>query len=90
MRPTPGSRTFDRTPVVRATVRDAQTNLAKGNIRLFVDGRAVKTFSYDRATDRLSYTSGRLSYATHRVRMVATDARGAATSKTWAFRVARR
>lgn len=89
VRPVPGSRTRDRTPTVSATVRDAQTNLAKSNVLLYVDGRRKTTFSYNTATDRLSYASPRLSYARHTVRIVARDPQGLVGSRIWRFNVAR-
>ncbi len=69
LKPAPGSSTRDRTPLIAATVRDEQTNLAKTNIKLFMDGNKKTTFSYDRSTDRLSYTSGRLSFGRHTVKI---------------------
>jgi subtilisin family serine protease len=89
VRPTSGSRTRDRTPAIAATVSDDRTELAKGSIRLYVDGAEKTNFSYDPANDRLTYTSGRLSYASHTVRIAATDAAGNATTKSWSFRVVR-
>lgn len=85
----PGSRTRDRTPAISATVRDDKTNLAKSNIQLYVDGRRKTTFAYNTATDRLVFTSGRLSYARHTVKVVARDAAGNAGTKIWRFTVAR-
>lgn len=67
----------------------AQTELFKGDIHLYVDGR-VEDFSYDAATDRLSYRSGRLAYGSHTVRVEATDAHGLRGGKTWTFKVVRR
>lgn len=89
MNPRPGARIKSRRPSIRATVRDAETNLAKSHIRLFVDGKRKSAFGYDRSTDRLSYRSGRLAYARHTVKIVATDPHGKRTVKTWRFRVVR-
>ena len=77
---------LNRRPTIAATVRDAQTNLAKSNIRLFVDGDRKTIFSYDRSTDRLSYTSGQLSLGSHTVRIVATEGVNS-TTKDWSFKV---
>lgn len=85
----PESSTRDRTPTIRATVSDDRTNLAKSNIKLFVDGRRKTTFSYDRSTDRLRYTSGKLSYGWHTVRIEAKDAYNNSATETWRFRVVR-
>ena len=87
--PKPGSKIKNRRPVIKAVVRDRETNLAKSNIRLFVDGRAKGKFSYNRSTDRLVYRSPRFSYKRHSVRIVATDAQGKKAIKVWRFRVVR-
>jgi hypothetical protein len=90
MRPAPGTNTRDSTPPIGATVRDAHTDLTKTNIQLYVDGRPIFTFTYDQATDRLSYTPERnLSLGGHKVRVQATDAAGNRTTKQWSFKVAR-
>lgn len=86
VRPAPGSATRDRTPLISAVVRDAQTELTRNNIvSLKVDGRA-KAFSYDPATDRLTYQNGRLALGRHTVSVVATDG-ALSANKTWSFRV---
>lgn len=89
LRPVPGSKIRDRTPVVAATVRDDRTDLAKSDIRLYVDGSRKGTFTYDTDTDRLRFTSGRLAYGRHAVRIVATDAAGNTGANRWAFRIVR-
>ena len=89
MRPNPGSRTRDRTPLISATVGDAQTNLAKSNVTLYLDGRKIDTFSYDTGNDRLTRTPSKLSYGSHKVRITARDAQGLAATRTWGFRVIR-
>lgn len=89
LRPAPGSSVRDRTPTVRATVRDDFTNLAKSNIKLYVDGRQRDAFSYDRNTDQFTYTTGRLAYGWHRVKIIARDAAGNRASRTWRFSVVR-
>jgi hypothetical protein len=73
---------------VRATVRDGESELAASNIKLRVDG-APESFSYDPDTDRLSRTTGRLSYGRHSVRVVAKDGAGNVAERTWSFRVVR-
>ena len=87
--PAPGASTRDRTPTVSAIVRDSQTNLAKANVRLYVDGRRVTTFSYNRVSDKLTYTPGRaLGVGRHTVRMVANDG-SLSGERSWAFRITR-
>jgi hypothetical protein len=86
VRPVPGSKTRDTTPLIAATVRDAQRNLAKANIRLFVDGRRKATFSYNATTDKLSYVSKKLKFGKHAVKIMATDG-GLSATKRWSFKV---
>ncbi len=88
LRPAAGSVIRDRTPTIRATVRDDRANLAKRDIKLYMDGQRKTTFSYNRATDRLAYTSGKLTYGRHTVRILATDGRNEMT-RSWVFRVVR-
>ena len=85
----PSGKTRDRTPRISAVVRDAGSELAKSDIKLYVDGKA-RAFSYDAATDRLSGVSRRLSYGGHAVKVVATDDSGNRASEAWRFKVVRR
>jgi subtilisin family serine protease len=89
LRPVAGSVTRDRSPTIRARVRDNAVELDKTDIRLFLDG-APKTFSYDWRTDWLSHTTSRLSYGRHRVRVVAEDGVGNRAVRTWSFELIRR
>ncbi len=89
MSPAPGSRTRDRTPLLTATVGDAQADLAEDNVRLSIDGRRTESFSYDTNTDRLSFTARRLSHGYHKAKVTASDAQDATAAKTWGFRVVR-
>jgi hypothetical protein len=89
VRPKPHSRTQDRTPTIIATARDEPTGLTKNDLRLYLDGVARGSFSYNGGTDRLSYTSGKLSYARHTVKIVARDAAGNVAVQTWRFEVVR-
>ncbi len=88
--PARGAEILDRTPVIRATVTDRATNLSKENIRLLVDGKRVENFSYDRTTDRLSYTTQKLDPGRHTVLIVARDGGGLSASRFWVFRVVKR
>lgn len=89
LRPVPGATIRDRTPVVAATVRDAETDLSRSDTMLFVDGRRVEAYGYDRGTDRLGRTVGRLSPGRHTVEVSATDGEGLTGSRAWGFKVAR-
>jgi hypothetical protein len=79
----------DRTPLISATVKDAQTDLTQANIRLTVDGSA-KSFAYNADADTLVYQSGRLAYGNHAVRIEATDAQGLTAARTWSFKVVKK
>ncbi len=86
--PAPAARIKDRTPAVRAAVWDGQTDLAKSNIRFYVDGKQRTTFSYDRTTNRLSYAQrSRLAARTHTVKVLASEDDGNVTVRRWSFRV---
>ncbi len=89
MRPAPGSKTRDRTPLIAATLSDAQVDLTKSDVTLTVDGRATDDFYYDPGTDRLTRTSNRLSYGYHKVRITAADTSVSDATRTWRFRVVR-
>jgi subtilisin-like proprotein convertase family protein len=89
VKPAPGSKTRDRTPLIAATVLDAQTGLAEANIRLFVDGKA-RSFSYDATTDRLDHQSTKLKAGRrHTVRIEANDG-VLNTTRSWSFKVIQR
>jgi hypothetical protein len=89
LRPLPGSLSSDATPDIKAKVKDAQSNLAKSNIKLSID-TVPAAFNYNRATDLLSATSRALAPGLHNARIVATDAAGNQSIKRWSFKVARR
>ncbi|MGB3681952.1 MAG: malectin domain-containing carbohydrate-binding protein [Rubrobacteraceae bacterium] len=83
------STTRDRTPTIRATVRDDMTNLSKNNIKLYVAGSRISStkYTYRRNTDRLIYRSARLSKGRKNVKIVATDAAGNVERKAWYFKI---
>jgi hypothetical protein len=86
VKPAPGSVIRDRTPLISAVVRDAETDLTQGHITLAVDGVPKPFFSYDAATDKLTYQSGRLSYGRHTVTVKATDGQ-LNDEEIWSFKV---
>jgi len=89
-RPMAGSSIKDRTPTVAATVRDAGTDLAKRDMRLYLDGRQRFVFSYDQTTKRLKYTpASKLSLGRHTVRVIAHDRLGLSSTRSWRFSVTR-
>ncbi len=80
----------DRTPRITASVRDSQTDMSKSNIRLYVDGRNVSRFSYNRSTNLLTYTPSRkLEYRWHTVKVVARDPGNLSGSGFKRFKVVR-
>ena len=87
IRPPDGATIADHTPTVAATVRDSATNLAASNITLRIDGVRKTGFSYDRSTDRLTFTTGQLASGQHTVRVRAADAQGLATVRDWSFQI---
>src|SRR5215211_2604553 len=87
--PKPNSSTTERTPTIKATVSDAETDLTKDAISLRLDGLWVarKAFTYDRTTDRLTYTPGsRLALGWHTVKINAVDAKKSTGTRSWSFR----
>lgn len=87
-KPALGSTTRDRTPLISAVVKDAETELTQGNITLKVDG-SVKSFAYDAVSDKLLRESSKLALGKHTVSITATDGL-VNTTKTWSFKVVRR
>lgn len=86
--PDPKAKVGDRTPTVRASVWDGETDLAKSNIRFYLDGKRRTIFSYDRTADRLTYAQrSRLASRKHVVKVVANDGAGNVTVRRWAFEV---
>ena len=85
----PGGRTRDRTPTIGAVITDAQDELVRGDIQLFVDGAEVTGFAYDGGDDRLAYTPPRLGYGGHNLKIVATDSGENTTIHQHGFRVLR-
>ena len=87
-RPAPGSRVRDTTPLLSAVVTDKETDLQTSDVELHVDGRS-KSFSYSPATDKLTHKSAKLKPGSHTVKVVAEDAGGLTTTKSWNFKVVR-
>jgi Tol biopolymer transport system component len=90
LRPAPGSTTTDRTPTIAATVTDEQSNLAKSNISLVLDGGTIPrtAFSYNQSTDTMSYTpEKKLKWGTHTVKVVARDGSGLSKTRSWSFEI---
>jgi hypothetical protein len=89
IKPEAGSESRDRSPLIVVKVSDAQTDIAKSDIKFLVDGNSMTNFSYEAATDRLSYQSGRFDYGRHTVKVAAPDASGLKGENIWSFKVLR-
>lgn len=87
-RPKPGSKIKDRTPTIRAMVRDKKTDLKRSDIKLFVDGKDIRSFEYNAKSNRLSYTpKGRLDTGRHSVRVAARDEKNLKSKRNWRFKI---
>lgn len=87
--PADGSSTTDRQPTIGATLRDDRSELTASQLTLYLDGQAV-AFDHDETADRISHVpSKKLAFGDHKVRVVAEDASGNVSSRTWSFTVAR-
>ena len=89
MSPKDASTIGDTTPTIKATVRDDLTNLKKANIKLYLAGQLISPtrYSYDAATDKLTYTSPRISKGKKTAEVVATDAAKNVGTKSWYFTI---
>lgn len=79
--------TRDTTPNIAATVRDNTTNLRKSNVKLYVAGKRVTDFRYSVSTDKLTYTSPRLTKGRKVVKVVARDSAGNVGVRSWYFTI---
>jgi hypothetical protein len=91
IKPVPGSKIRNRRPLIAAKVSDAETDLPdRSHIHLYVDGNRITNISYDTATDRLRYRSGKLKRGKHTVMIRAWDSVHTMGENTWNFKVVRR
>ena len=67
------------------TVASAPCSPLASNITLRIDGVRKTGFSYDRSTDRLTFTTGQLATGQHTVRVRAVDAQELITVRDWSF-----
>jgi hypothetical protein len=75
-------------PRVQAVVTDNETTLSKSDIDVYLDGKEIRGFSYQRSTGKLSFTARGLSSDTHTVEIEASAAEGSKTArKSWTFAV---
>ena len=86
--PADEARIKDKTPRIRCTVTDSQTEMQESAIRLYLDGRA-KSFTYSSATDGLSYASRPLKPGRHTVKVTAKDPESLTATKSLSFYVKR-
>ena len=87
LKPAPGSRIKQRRPRIKATVIDSATDLSAVDIIDFeIDNADAPGYSYNTATDTLTYRTARLSRGKHTVRIDATDGAEAA-AEIWSFKI---
>ena len=80
----------DRTPTVKAQVRDRDSRVRKGSIVLRLDGRRLSGVTYVAARNLVRWTPKKqLAPGSHVVRLVARDALGNRTVRSWRFTVRR-
>ncbi|HYH74145.1 MAG TPA: PKD domain-containing protein [Nocardioides sp.] len=78
----------DRTPTVRARVRDRDSGVRKRSIVLRLDGRRVAGIRYDTERGLVRWTSRRrLAPGRHVVRLLAADSAGNRAVRAWRFTV---
>jgi hypothetical protein len=71
-------------------VWDAETELAATDMKLYLDGRRIGDFSYNRTSDTLTFTpESRLSRHRHYVKVIVRDGQGLDSARAWRFRVVR-
>lgn len=86
----PRRRTSDRTPTVRATVRDRDSRVRRRSVVLRLDGRRVTGMTYAARRGQVRWTPNRrLAPGRHVVRLVARDTAGNRSVRTWRFTVRR-
>ena len=91
MLPAYGATTTDGTPVIGAKVTDAETELTKNNVALFLDGAKVERakWAYNPDNHGVRYVpASDLSPGDHTVRVVAKDPQGLVTRRSWSFELA--
>ena len=70
--PGPGSATRNRTPRIKALVRDRETDLKKSDLTFVLDGNRKTSFGYDANRGKLTYaTKQKLAPGQHSVRITA-------------------
>ena len=89
LKPANGRKIKDRTPKIKATIADPETELTAADIQLAIDGDPKSGFAYDQAKDRLKFQARRLKPGRHEVEVSATDAVDAVGEAAWAFKVKR-
>ena len=87
VKPAPGSKIKQRRPRIKATVNDSAMDLSAADIIDFeIDNSDAPGYSYNTATDTLTYRTARLSRGRHTVRIDATDGADA-EAEIWSFKI---
>jgi hypothetical protein len=86
--PKPGSKTNDRTPLIKAKVTDNNGTVKKSGIKLYLDGNKINNFTYKSGKGLVEYTPNNdLSIGKHSVKVVAKDNKGHKDREKWSFHV---
>jgi hypothetical protein len=84
-----GKKVKQRKPTIIATARDAQEDLDKSDIKVFLKGKEITSFTYDQATDKVQFKPDKKLKRgkKYTVRITATDAQGLTGSAEKTFKV---
>ncbi|MEJ7872094.1 MAG: hypothetical protein WKF67_07520 [Rubrobacteraceae bacterium] len=84
-----GKKVKTRKPTIIGTATDAQENLDKADIKVFLKGKEVTNFTYDQATDMVQFVPDKKLKRgkKYTVRIQATDAQGLSTNAKKTFKV---
>ncbi len=84
-----GDKVKKRKPTIIATARDAQEELTASDIKVFLKGKEITSFTYDQATDKVQFKPDKKLKRgkQYTVRITATDAQGLTGSAEKTFKV---
>lgn len=80
-------RTKSKKPVLRASVVDLQSVMAKRDIKIHLDGKPKNRFAYNARTGATVLRGPKLQKGRHAMRISATDPQGQTTTRRFVFRV---
>ncbi len=87
-----GNKIKTRKPTIIGTATDAQEDLDKADIKVFLKGKEVTNFTYDQATDKVQFVPDKKLKRgkKYTVRIMATDTQGLSTNAEKTFKVKKR